>query len=320
MSLSEFFSAHSRAPISATIPQATIDLARSQDLLEIALKHTRLTRVSPIEYAGPCPACGGKDRFAINVRKQVFNCRGCGAKGGDAIALVQFVSAASFREAVSALTDGADLLPRKPQRIEIPMKTLEGNALKIWDASVPITGTPAETCLGRRALANPGIDDVLRYHPRLFHPRGWSQGIVGLFRDIQTDRPRAISRTFLDENAYKFDRRFLGPVKGCAIKLDPAGGDLYVGEGIETCLSAMQLGLRPVWALGSANAFYQFPLLDEVQTLHLLRERDPANDAAAKVLASYYKQTGRVVMNIWPKHGNDLNDLLRKQAQDDHRV
>ena len=31
-----------------------------------------------IERCGPCPKCAGEDRFSINTRKQVFNCRGCG--------------------------------------------------------------------------------------------------------------------------------------------------------------------------------------------------------------------------------------------------
>jgi hypothetical protein len=46
------------------------------------------------EYQGPCPACGGTDRFSINTKKQVFNCRG--SKGGDAIEMVQHVNGCEF--------------------------------------------------------------------------------------------------------------------------------------------------------------------------------------------------------------------------------
>ena len=40
------------------------------------------------ERVGPCPKCGGDDRFSINTAKGVWNCRGCD-DGGDVIALVE---------------------------------------------------------------------------------------------------------------------------------------------------------------------------------------------------------------------------------------
>ena len=50
------------------------------------------------ERCGPCPKCGGEDRFAVNTKKQVFNCRGCGARG-DTIAFVQFLDDCDFAQA-----------------------------------------------------------------------------------------------------------------------------------------------------------------------------------------------------------------------------
>ena len=54
------------------------------------------------ERAGPCPKCGGGDRFSINIKKQVFNCRGCGV-GGDVIALVRHLDGVGFIEACTTL-------------------------------------------------------------------------------------------------------------------------------------------------------------------------------------------------------------------------
>ena len=43
------------------------------------------------EHQGPCPRCGGNDRFAVNRKKGVWNCRGCGAGGRDGIGLAAHV-------------------------------------------------------------------------------------------------------------------------------------------------------------------------------------------------------------------------------------
>ena len=56
-----------------------------------------------IERCGPCPRCGGDDRFSINTAKGVFNCRGCGAKG-DVIDLVRFLDECDFIAAGTKLT------------------------------------------------------------------------------------------------------------------------------------------------------------------------------------------------------------------------
>lgn len=47
-----------------------------------------------VDRCGPCPKCGGEDRFSINIRKQCWNCRGFG--GGDVIALVQHLDGVDF--------------------------------------------------------------------------------------------------------------------------------------------------------------------------------------------------------------------------------
>jgi CHC2-type zinc finger protein len=54
---------------------------------EIARRGVKLKGRAPERY-GPCPKCGGTDRFAINSSKQIWNCRGC-QRGGDVISLVQ---------------------------------------------------------------------------------------------------------------------------------------------------------------------------------------------------------------------------------------
>jgi DNA primase len=61
---------------------------------ETARRGIKLKRVGA-EQVGPCPKCGGEDRFSINVKKQVFHCRGCDG-GGDVIALVKHLDGCDF--------------------------------------------------------------------------------------------------------------------------------------------------------------------------------------------------------------------------------
>jgi phage/plasmid primase-like uncharacterized protein len=69
---------------------------------EIARRGIKLNGRGP-ERCGPCPKCGGTDRFAINTSKQIWNCRGC-LRGGDVICLVQNLDGCTFGAAVAALS------------------------------------------------------------------------------------------------------------------------------------------------------------------------------------------------------------------------
>jgi hypothetical protein len=67
---------------------------------EVARRGIRLTGKK--NRVGPCPKCGGTDRFSINTVKQLFNCRQC-RTGGDVIELVKFLDGCEFRDAVEKL-------------------------------------------------------------------------------------------------------------------------------------------------------------------------------------------------------------------------
>jgi hypothetical protein len=68
---------------------------------EIERRSIKLRRAGA-EHVGPCPKCGGDDRFAVNTEKQLFNCRGCGV-GGDVIQLVELLDGVDFKTACTTL-------------------------------------------------------------------------------------------------------------------------------------------------------------------------------------------------------------------------
>ncbi|MBB4005820.1 hypothetical protein [Allorhizobium taibaishanense] len=61
------------------------------------------------EYQGPCPRCGGKDRFSVNLSKNVFNCRSCGG-GRDGIGLAAHWRGYNLRTRAEFLLACADAL------------------------------------------------------------------------------------------------------------------------------------------------------------------------------------------------------------------
>jgi hypothetical protein len=111
------------------ISQDQVEQAKAVPIERI-VAHLRLKRRGK-ELSGPCPKCGGADRFAVNTAKGVFLCRQCDPKGGDVIALYQFVHDCDFKEAVEQLNqiNGTPVPKRngddRPERV--PMSKTNGH-------------------------------------------------------------------------------------------------------------------------------------------------------------------------------------------------
>jgi hypothetical protein len=94
-----------------------VERARSVPI-ELALERRGIIlKGNGSDRCGPCPKCGGDDRFSINIRKQVFNCRGCGAHG-DIIAMTQFFDGGDFKAACTMLTGEPPPKPNGKARAE----------------------------------------------------------------------------------------------------------------------------------------------------------------------------------------------------------
>jgi phage/plasmid primase-like uncharacterized protein len=118
------------------------DIARARDMrLEDELHHRGVKlRRAGAEMVGPCPACGGTDRFAINVRRQIWNCRQCGV-GGDIIALVRHLDREGFAAAISTLAGNSVRPTAAPQSARERRDDVEDELRKlryaesIWQAN-----------------------------------------------------------------------------------------------------------------------------------------------------------------------------------------
>jgi putative DNA primase/helicase len=182
-------------------------------------------------------------------------------------------------------------------------------ALDIWHGSIDPVGTPVESYLRGRGL---DLEHDLAGHVIRWNP--CRRAMVSLFRNIETDEPQAIARTFINQEGRKLSRKFYGPVGGAAIKLDPDDevlAGLHVAEGVETAMTGRKFGLRPCWALGTCGGIERFPVLSGIECLTILAEHDEASADAVEACAARWHAAGRQVFINEPLVGSDLNDALR---------
>jgi putative DNA primase/helicase len=191
-------------------------------------------------------------------------------------------------------------------------------ARRIWDDGADPRGTLAEKYLSderKLELSDELCGTVLRFHKAC----AWRDentrrtvylpALIAAFRSIDNDGITAVHRVALDADGTKLGRRMLGIVHRTAIKLDPVGDKLAIGEGVETCMAARQLGFKPAWALGSVGAISFFPLIDGVKQLVILGEPGDASARAIKICGTRWRRAGRRVRVVMSDAG-DLNDEL----------
>jgi len=124
--------------------------------------------------------------------------------------------------------------------------------------------------------------------------------LIAVFQPICNDddarQPPAIHRIGLNPDASKFGKMMLGPVTGCAIKLDSdedVEQSLGVCEGVETAIAIRATSWRPIWALGSASAIRTLDPIPGIETLTIFADHDDVGVAAARECAQRWADAGR---------------------------
>ena len=191
----------------------------------------------------------------------------------------------------------------------------DNDALAIWNDASSAQGTLVETYLGSRGLQLP-LPSTLRFHTGLKHPSGgiWP-AMVALVAHGVDGVPLALHRTFfsrdgLSKAPVEPQKMMLGPCRGGAVRLADPGNMLMVGEGIETCLTAMMASGHPVWAALSTSGLRALDLPENVLDVVVLADGDDAGEAAARDCAFRWKREGRRVRIAHPPQGMDFNDML----------
>jgi putative DNA primase/helicase len=283
--------------------------------------------------AGPCPACGGEDRFTFDNRHRRgdFYCRQCGA--GSGFDLLMRVHGWDFSEARRRVIEAASLEPS--------VTTIAPSVRP------PMVGSTAEAIaeptrrvlrLMRECCAVQDCADALAYleHRRLWplpegctlraHPNAeyWHDGarigrfpaLVAAVRDIN-DELVSLHLTYLQAGrklATHEPRKLLSALtgrEGCAVRLLPAGDTLGLGEGLETCISAATINGVPTWAALSAAVLAKFEPPASVKRLLVFADCDRSGLIAAAQLMQ--RLQGRIAFELClpPAGAKDWNEVIR---------
>lgn len=159
------------------------------NVLDLASKKVNLKKVASThggEWAGPCPACGGNDRFRVwpntNGDRGSYWCRGCGKSGDNIQFLIDF-EGMNFKEACELLD--ITIQDKRPINCPEPVKqefqpVRHQSPAELWQEKAEKFVTWAQLELGKNPdvmqwLADRGINQETAAAARL----GWNPGENG---------------------------------------------------------------------------------------------------------------------------------------------
>lgn len=222
---------------------------------------------------GPCPTCGGKDRFRFDdiLGNGTWICSQCDGFSG--VDLVKNLHGWTFRRTcdelrrvitfpdITALPHSTTMPPpASAKEGEGQVETQRRARRRLWGVSRPLSfGDEVCRYLIGRGITRPPVGQSVRICDRCFY--GGGQTFPAMVAAIQGPNERcvSISRTFLFEGrkAPVERPRMLtrGAIpEGSAVRLATHGAQLGIAEGIETALAAAEIFDIPTWAaLGSAR-------------------------------------------------------------------
>ena len=196
---------------------------------------------------GPCPSCGGTDRFQYTDKfgEGNYHCRQCGPGGG--FKLLQAVRGVDFHAALCEVERCLGMLPAAAA-CEAGAPAASGERMRrlvqrIWDEARPVVaGDEVDRYLRGRGLTLHRHPPVLRFHPSLGY---FEKGADGKSRQIaaypamlaliQAPDGQAVTlhRTYLRDgrklDAADAKKVLSAGIHGAAVRLFDAGGD-FAGQ------------------------------------------------------------------------------------------
>lgn len=277
---------------------------------------------------GPCPMCGGRDRFRWDNRdgSGSFYCNQCGP--GTGIVLVQRINGWTFKEAADAIDEllgDARIAARKP----VPTTSEGPSPSERLDRLQRLLSEANDPSLVREYLARRGLStfpDVLLGHQGLPYYDGDGKFICNCPAMVAPVHGpdgtlQSVHRTYIGRSGTR--KKLTSPVEtvtGGAIRLFEHGDVLGVAEGIETAVACCELFSVPTWAVISATLMEGWHPPAGVSEVIVFADNDAnfAGQKAAYRLANRLALDGyEVAVKVPPVPGTDFLDVLLSEGAAD---
>lgn len=268
---------------------------------------------------GPCPNCGGKDRFRWDNKegRGTFYCNNCGA--GDGFVLLMKLKGWDFKQTareIEGVIGSAKVQPAKAIKSDDECRSLMRDRWGECDRI--IIGDPVALYLKKRGL---DLADEKMEYPKSLRISIRQTAMVALMQD-PAGRATMVHQTFLTKDGDKSARippRLMmeGTIaKGSAVRLAVYTDTLAIAEGIETALSAIKLFGIPCWAALNEGLMQQWQWPAGLKRIVVFGDNDfnHVGQAAAYALArkiSLSPSPPVVDVRIPETPGEDWNDVDR---------
>ena len=268
---------------------------------------------------GPCPICGGSDRFRFDDQNAgMFFCNQCGA--GDGYTLICKVTGLDFRTVAQRVREVLGIKP-EPQSAHSSNTDDKAAMKRVWEAAHEVFDAgPLPIYLTRR-IGSVWRSNSIREASSLWHPFALTKFPAMVSKIANVDgRVANLHLTYLTADGYK------APIEkaklimagklpdGCAVRLGPVQATMGIAEGIESAMSASILHSdMTVWAATNGTMLTKWQPPFGVTNVVIFGDNDRSftGQARAYALANRLAINGfGVTVMIPPKPDTDWNDVL----------